>query len=40
MNTMFYVDRTGIPWEHLPHDFPPFKTVYDYYAKAEAEGTI
>ncbi|WP_308402783.1 RICIN domain-containing protein, partial [Streptomyces sp. AC550_RSS872] len=31
--------RTGIPWEYLPHDFPPFKTVYDYYAKSEADGT-
>ncbi|MEV7739799.1 transposase, partial [Streptomyces sp. NPDC088921] len=27
------------PWEYLPHDFPPYKTVYDYYAKWEADGT-
>ena len=33
------VNRTGIAWEYLPHDFPPFKTVYDYYAKWEADGT-
>ncbi|MEV0056566.1 transposase [Saccharopolyspora shandongensis] len=26
-------------WEYLPHDFPPYKTVYDYYAKWEADGT-
>lgn len=24
---------------YLPHDFPPYKTVYDYYAKWEADGT-
>ncbi|MGA5120950.1 hypothetical protein [Streptomyces pseudogriseolus] len=23
----------------VPHDFPPYKTVYDYYAKWEADGT-
>ena len=33
------MNRTGIAWEYLPHDFPPFKTVYDYYAKWEADGT-
>ncbi len=25
--------------EYLPHDFPPYKTVYDYYAKWETDGT-
>jgi transposase len=25
--------------EYLPHDFPPRKTVYDYYAKWEVDGT-
>ncbi|WP_334662123.1 transposase [Streptomyces bottropensis] len=39
VNAILYVNRTGIPWEYLPHDFPPFKTVYDYYAKWEADGT-
>ncbi|WP_372456411.1 IS5 family transposase, partial [Streptomyces anulatus] len=38
MNAILYVNRTGIPWEYLPHDFTPFKTVYDYYAKWEADG--
>ncbi|GAB2993731.1 hypothetical protein GCM10027184_55290 [Saccharothrix stipae] len=31
--------RTGIAWEYLPHDFPPYRTVYDYYAKWETDGT-
>ena len=39
VNAILYVCRTGIPWEYLPHDFPPYKTVYDYYAKWEADGT-
>lgn len=39
VNAILYVNRTGIPWEYLPHHFPPFKTVYDYFAKWEADGT-
>ncbi|WP_327092431.1 IS5 family transposase [Nonomuraea sp. NBC_01738] len=39
VNAILYVCRTGIPWEYLPHDFPPYKTVYDYYAKWQVDGT-
>ncbi len=39
VNAILYVTRTGIAWEYLPHDFPPAKTVYDYYAKWEKDGT-
>ncbi|WP_442806795.1 IS5 family transposase [Streptomyces sp. NBC_01750] len=39
VNAILYVNRTGIPWEYLPHDLPPYKTVYDYYAMWEADGT-
>jgi transposase len=39
VDAILYVCRTGIPWEYLPHDFPPYKMVYDYYAKWEAGGT-
>jgi transposase len=39
VNAILYVNRTGIAWEYLPHDFPPYKTVYDYYAKWEADAT-
>lgn len=28
MNAILYIDRTGIPWRDLPHDFPPHQTVY------------
>ncbi|ONI93114.1 DDE transposase, partial [Saccharothrix sp. ALI-22-I] len=37
VNAILYVCRTGIAWEYLPHDFPPYKTVYDYYAKWETD---
>jgi transposase len=39
VNAILYVCRTGIAWAYLPHDFPPHKTVYDYYAKWEVDGT-
>ena len=28
LNAIFYILRTGCSWRHLPHDFPPWKTVY------------
>ncbi len=39
VNAILYVNRTGIAWEYLPHDLPPYKTVYDYYAKWAKDGT-
>jgi len=39
VNAILYVNRTGIAWEYLPHDFPPYKTVYDYYVMLEKAGT-
>jgi transposase len=39
VNAILYVNRTGMAWEYLPHDFPPYKTVYHYYALWEADGT-
>ena len=37
-NAIFYVIRQGITWEALPHDFPPYKTVYDYFYKLNRQG--
>lgn len=31
VNAMFYVLRNGCTWRALPHDFPPYSTVYDYF---------
>ena len=39
VNAILYVNRTGMAWEYLPHDFPPYKTVYGYYAQWELDGT-
>jgi len=39
VNAILYVNRAGCAWQLLPHDFPPHKTVYDYYAKWEKDGT-
>src|SRR3954447_22454561 len=32
VNAILYVNRTGIPWEYLQHDFAPYKTVHGYFA--------
>ncbi len=37
-NAIVYVNRTGIAWKYLPHDFPPHGTVYYYYAAWRDEG--
>lgn len=37
-NAIFYVVRHGITWDALPHDFPPHKTVYDYFYKLNKQG--
>ena len=31
INAMFYVVHTGCQWRNLPHDFPPWQTVYKYF---------
>jgi transposase len=38
LNAIFHVNRTGIPWKYLSHDFPPHTTVYSYYAAWRDEG--
>lgn len=37
-NAILYVNRTGIAWRYLPHDFPPYRTVYGYFAAWSKEG--
>src|SRR3954453_9441513 len=31
LDAIFYVLRSGSAWRLLPHDFPPWKTVYHYF---------
>ncbi|MEV4871833.1 IS5 family transposase [Streptomyces syringium] len=38
MNAILYVDRTGVQWRYLPHDFPNWNTVYGYFAKWQSQG--
>ena len=33
LNAMLYLLRTGCPWRHLPHDLPPYRTVFYYFTK-------
>jgi transposase len=40
MDAILYVDRTGVQWRYLPHDFPHWKTVYGYFAKWADEGVF
>jgi transposase len=39
-NAILYVNRTGIAWKYLPHDFPPFQTVSGYYASWRDEAVF
>jgi putative transposase len=32
VNAILYVNREGCTWRALPHDFPPWRTVYEYFA--------
>ena len=39
LHTIFYQNRTGCPWDMLPHDLLPKSTVYDYFAQWRDDGT-
>jgi transposase len=39
MDAILYVLRTGCSWRSLPHDFPSWKTVYDYFRLWRLDGT-
>jgi putative transposase len=32
-DALFYLLRSGCSWRMLPHDFPPWQTVYDVFKK-------
>lgn len=38
LNGIFYVQRTGCQWEMMPHDLPPYTTVYTYFRKWQRKG--
>lgn len=39
VNALLYVLRGGISWRALPHDLPPWQTVYDYFRIWRDDGT-
>jgi putative transposase len=39
LNSIFYIVRSGCAWKLLPHDMPPWKTVYHYYRLWRIDGT-
>jgi putative transposase len=39
LNAIFYLLRSGCAWRLLPHDFPPWKTVYHYFRLWRLDGT-
>ncbi|ESP99556.1 Transposase DDE domain protein [Streptomyces sp. ADI96-15] len=40
MDAILYVDRTGVQWRYLPHDFPHWNTVYGYFDKSVDKGVF
>jgi putative transposase len=39
INAIFYLLRSGCAWRLLPHDFPPWQTVYTYFRQWKKNGT-
>jgi putative transposase len=40
VDAILYRERAGCQWRNLPHDFPPWKQVFEYYRKWRDDGTI
>ena len=39
VNGILYVLRSGCPWRMMPHDLPPWETVYKYFRRWSKDGT-
>ena len=40
LDAVFCVLKSGCPWRLLPRDFPPCKTVYDWFRRWRVDGTF
>ena len=40
IEAILYLDRAGCAWRYLPSDFPPWPTVYGYFATWRDDGTL
>lgn len=38
VNAVLYLTRTGCAWRYLPNEYPPYKTVYDYFSRWNCSG--
>ena len=38
VNAVLYFEKTGCQWRNLPHDFPPYPTVWSFYRRAKLSG--
>lgn len=38
LNAIFYLVRSGCPWRMLPHDLPPWRLVWHYFAHWKTHG--
>jgi len=39
VNGIFYIVRSGSAWKLLPHDLPPWRTIYHYFWSWRRDGT-
>jgi putative transposase len=39
LNGLFYIKSNGCSWRALPHDLPPWESVYGYFRKWRLDGT-
>jgi transposase len=39
-NALLYLNRTGVQWQYLPHDFPHYQSVNSYYNAWRDEGVF
>ena len=40
LNALFYQARGGASWRMLPHDFPPWETVYGFFNRWSRQGVL
>jgi putative transposase len=40
LNALFYLVRSGCQWRMIPHEFPPWRTCYNYYRAWIRDGTL
>lgn len=39
VNGLLYLNREGCSWRAVPHDFPHWRTCYDYFRRWQTDGT-